>query len=115
MRRVEIDRVAVSEVSVRTRIIVILFLIVPSVNVPTVVSAAAFGIVSGVVEDPQHRPVPQAEVTLRAQLSSWQERRQTDIEGKFSFPTVPAGEYTVVVAKDGFQNSNSESSCVQGR
>src|SRR5437764_1093784 len=64
---------------------------------------ALFGIVSGIVEDPQHRPVPQADVTLRARLSSWQEHAQSDAEGKFSFPTVPAGEYLISAAKQGFQ------------
>jgi outer membrane receptor protein involved in Fe transport len=70
---------------------------------PVPTSAAVFGIVSGTVEDPQHRPVPQADVTLRARLSSWQEHAQTDGEGKFSFPTVPAGEYSISIGKQGFQ------------
>jgi outer membrane receptor for ferrienterochelin and colicin len=65
--------------------------------------AAIFGVLNAVVEDPQHRAVPQADVTLQAQLSSWQERGQTDAEGRFSFPTVPAGEYKLSVKKDGFQ------------
>ena len=69
----------------------------------TAARADIFGVVSAVVEDPQHRRVPQADVTLRAQLSSWQERGQTDAEGRFSFPTVPAGDYTLAVAKQGFQ------------
>jgi hypothetical protein len=67
--------------------------------------AAIFGIVTGVVEDPQHRPVPQAAVTLRAELSSWQEQSQTDAEGRFSFPAVPAGAYTATVTKAGFQTA----------
>src|SRR2546425_13214608 len=62
-----------------------------------------FGVVSGMVEDPQHRPVQQADVTLRAQLSSWQEQAQTSAEGKFSFATVPAGEYLISVTRQGFQ------------
>jgi carboxypeptidase family protein/TonB-dependent receptor-like protein len=65
--------------------------------------AAIFGTVTGVVDDPQHRPVAQAEVTLRARLSSWQAQVQTDADGKFAFVTVPAGEYTVSVVRQGFQ------------
>jgi hypothetical protein len=65
--------------------------------------AAIFGIVSGVVEDPQHQAVPQADVRLRAQLSSWEAQGQTDREGKFSIAMVPAGDYTISVSKTGFQ------------
>jgi outer membrane receptor for ferrienterochelin and colicin len=67
--------------------------------------AAIFGVVGGVVEDPQHRPVTQAAVTLRAESSSWQEEAQTDTDGRFSFPAVPAGAYAVSVAKAGFQTT----------
>ena len=66
-------------------------------------NAAVFGVVSGIVEDPQRHPVPLADVTVKAQLSSWQDQGQTDAGGKFSFPTVPAGAYTVSVSKNGFQ------------
>jgi outer membrane cobalamin receptor len=67
------------------------------------VDAAVFGVVRGTVEDAQHRPVPQADVTLRARLSSWQEHAQSDGEGTFSFPTVPAGEYSLSIGKQGFR------------
>ena len=65
--------------------------------------AAIFGIVSGVVADPQHRAIPQADVILRASLSNWQENTVTDGAGRFSFPTVPAGDYLLSVKKDAFQ------------
>jgi outer membrane receptor for ferrienterochelin and colicin len=67
--------------------------------------AAIFGMVSGSVQDPQQRAVQQAEVTLRADLSSWREQTQTDAEGHFTFPAVPAGVYIVSVTKSGFQTS----------
>ena len=57
----------------------------------TAALAAVFGTVSGVVEDPQRRPVPQALVTLRSKLSSWQEQEPSDAEGRFSFPAVDQG------------------------
>jgi outer membrane cobalamin receptor len=85
----------------RTRTIVACFVL--SLLMTARSSAAVFGVVSGVVEDPQQRPVAQAEVTVKAQLSSWQEQAETDAEGKFSFQTVPAGEYTLSVVKDGFR------------
>jgi len=62
-----------------------------------------FGSVSGIVDDPQRRPIPQADITLRAQLSSWREQAQTDAGGKFLFTTVPAGEYVISAARQGFQ------------
>ena len=33
--------------------------------------ATIFGSVRGVVHDPQHRPIPGAQVTLKAQNSDW--------------------------------------------
>src|SRR5205807_2045318 len=91
------------EPSMRTRLfstIACLWLFAASVG-----HAAIFGIVGGLVEDSQHRPVPQASVTLRAELSSWQEQTQTDADGRFSFPAVPAGAYAVSVTKAGFQTT----------
>ncbi len=65
--------------------------------------AAIFGAVNGVVQDPQQRPVPHAEVTLHARLSTWQAHTHTDTDGRFAFAMVPAGEYTLSVTKTGFQ------------
>jgi outer membrane cobalamin receptor len=69
----------------------------------TSAQAAIFGIVGGIVHDPQQRPVPQADVTLRAVLSSWQAQTQSDGDGRFSFVAVTPGDYTVTVRKQGFQ------------
>jgi len=69
----------------------------------SVAHAAIFGVVNGLVADPQQRPVPQAIVTLRGDLSNWHDQAQTDADGHFSFPAVPAGAYTVAVTKSGFQ------------
>ena len=68
-------------------------------------TSGIFGVVGVVVADPQRRPVPQADITLRAQLSSWQEQAQSDADGKFSFTAVPAGEYTISGTKPGFQTA----------
>ena len=65
--------------------------------------AAVVGTLSGAVEDPQHRPIPQADITVRARLSSWQVHTQSDADGHFSVAAVPAGEYVVSVRKEGFQ------------
>jgi len=87
--------------SMGTRVLVLVWVL--SVIHSATSSAAVFGTVSGVVEDPQHRPVPQARLTLRAQMSAWEEQSQSDAEGRFLFPAVPAGAYLLSVMKDGFQ------------
>jgi len=69
------------------------------------VYAAIFGIVAGVIEDEQQRPVPQAVITLRAEQSSWQAQTRSQADGRFSFPAVPAGPYRASVAVPGFQTS----------
>jgi outer membrane cobalamin receptor len=71
----------------------------------SVAHAAIFGVVTGIVEDSQQRTVPQALVTLRAELSAWHEQSQTDTDGRFSFPAVPAGAYVLSVSKPGFQTT----------
>jgi outer membrane receptor protein involved in Fe transport len=64
--------------------------------------AGIFGDVRGVVHDPAHRPVAKASVTLRALGSDYQRAGTTDSDGAFEFPAVPAGEYRVTVAHEGF-------------
>lgn len=65
--------------------------------------ATIFGTVRGVVHDPQHRPIPDAMVTLKAQNSDWSQVQKTDLNGEFEFNAVPIGNYTASVALEGFQ------------
>ena len=58
-----------------------------------------FGTVRGIVHDPQHRPVPDAKITLKAKTSDYIQTVQTDAEGQFHFDAVPLGEYTVNVSQ----------------
>jgi outer membrane cobalamin receptor len=78
-------------------------LFVSTLDVAAGQTAGIFGVVGGRAEDPQHRSVPQAGVTLRAQLSNWRQEAETDADGTFSFTAVPAGEYTISVTRSGFQ------------
>ncbi|MBS1854775.1 MAG: TonB-dependent receptor [Acidobacteria bacterium] len=64
--------------------------------------AAIFGNIRGVVHDSSHRPVPGAAVTLRAAASEWSQEERTGGNGEFTFAAVPAGEYTIRVAQQGF-------------
>jgi outer membrane cobalamin receptor len=75
----------------------------------TIVSAPAqaeiFGTVHGIVHDPQHRPVQDAMVDLKAQRSDWVQHQKTNDNGEFDFGAVPLGEYTVTVTLANFQQA----------
>src|SRR5215470_8435315 len=61
-----------------------------------------FGTVRGIVHDPQHRPVSNAQVVLKAKASEYTQSTQTDSEGQFHFDSVPLGEYSVEVTDPAF-------------
>jgi outer membrane receptor protein involved in Fe transport len=64
--------------------------------------ATIFGTLRGIVHDPQHRPIPDAQVVLKARASDFTQSTQTDINGEFHFDAVPLAEYTVTVSVSGF-------------
>ena len=64
--------------------------------------ATIFGTVSGLIHDPQHRPVQGAQVTLRAVDSAWTKSIASSDSGEFHFDGVPLGEYSVRVDLQGF-------------
>jgi len=65
--------------------------------------ATIFGNVRGIVHDPQHRPIPNAQVELRAAGSAWSKAAHTNANGEFEFTAVPAGSYILAVKARGFQ------------
>jgi hypothetical protein len=67
--------------------------------------AEIFGTVHGIVHDPQHRPIPDANVELKAQHSDWAQHAKTNENGEFEFNAVPLGEYTVTVTVANFQKA----------
>ncbi|MBZ5696910.1 MAG: TonB-dependent receptor [Acidobacteriia bacterium] len=67
--------------------------------------AEIFGTVHGIVHDPQHRPIQDATVDLKAQRSDWMQHQKTDDNGEFNFSAVPLGEYTVTVTVANFQQA----------
>jgi len=67
--------------------------------------AEIFGTVRGIVHDPQHRPIQDAAVDLKAQHSDWVQHQKTNENGEFEFSAVPLGEYTVTVTVSGFQQA----------
>ena len=66
------------------------------------VFATVFGTVRGIVHDPQHRPVQDVTVTLKAKTSSYVQTAQTDANGEFHFDAVPLGEYRVTASAASF-------------
>ena len=75
----------------------VLLLLVPALLFAEAGYATIFGNVRGVVHDPQHRPVANAQVTIRAQGSGWSRGMRSNAEGEFEFNAVPAGDYAVTV------------------
>src|SRR5580698_2167250 len=76
--------------------------------------ATIFGTVRGIVHDPQHRPVTNAQVTLQARKSAYTQTVQTDDEGQFHFDAVPLGEYSVKVEQTGFEASEQNITVLSG-
>ena len=76
--------------------------------------AAVVGSVRGVIHDPQHRPVQNAMVMLKAKSSDWSATANSDANGNFAFNAVPLGEYTVTVAGPGFEQSQQSVIVVSG-
>ena len=73
-----------------------------------------FGSVRGVVDDPQHRPIPDAKVSLKSASSSFLLTTQTGQDGEFTFNPVPLGDYIVIINKDGFATMQQPVSLASG-
>lgn len=57
--------------------------------------ASVFGSVTGIIHDPDHRPIAGATVTLTSTASAVALSATTDANGAFKFPSVAAGAYTL--------------------
>ncbi|HEY3615243.1 MAG TPA: carboxypeptidase-like regulatory domain-containing protein, partial [Candidatus Sulfotelmatobacter sp.] len=58
---------------------------------PLAAFAAVVGSVHGVIHDPQHHPVPNAMVMIKAKSSDWSASTNSDANGNFAFNAVPLG------------------------
>jgi outer membrane cobalamin receptor len=70
--------------------------------IATTALATVFGTVRGIIHDPQHRPVSDTKVVLKARTSDYTQTVQSDVNGDFHFDAVPLGEYTVTVSQPNF-------------
>jgi outer membrane receptor protein involved in Fe transport len=77
--------------------------------------ATIFGSVRGLIHDPQHRPVQNAQVTIRSATSGWKQSAATDDAGEFHFDNVPLGEYKVTADTPGFTTENKALTLTSGR
>jgi len=67
-----------------------------------IASATIFGSVSGLIHDPQHRPVQGARVKLSADTSPFSKVIASNDAGELGFEAIPVGRYTVTVNVRGF-------------
>jgi hypothetical protein len=72
---------------------------------PLSMRAEIFGNVHGIVHDPQHRPIPGADVDLKAIRSEWVQHQKTNDSGEFDFSGVPLGEYSITVSLTNFRTA----------
>jgi len=61
-----------------------------------------FGAVHGIVHDPQHRPITNAQIVLRAGHSDLSFKALSNSDGAFTIPSVPLGDYVLTVTDSGF-------------
>jgi outer membrane receptor protein involved in Fe transport len=85
------------------------------ISLAAALSATIFGTVSGLIHDPQHRPVQGAQVTLRAASSAWAQSVASDSSGEFRFDAVPLGEYLVKIEVSGFAPQEQKLTLGSGR
>src|SRR5258708_39534422 len=88
--------------------IVLAFVLCAAAFFPAPARAEIFGTVHGIVHDPQHRPIQDATVDLKAQQSDWVQHQKTNDNGEFEFSAVPLGEYTVTVVLASFQQAQQD-------
>jgi outer membrane receptor protein involved in Fe transport len=82
--------------------------------VPNLVFASIFGVVKGIVHDPQHRPIAGARVIVKAATSDWKEEVATGDDGQFQFSAVPLGDYQVSVSAPGFTSQTLATTVTSG-
>src|SRR5262252_912821 len=89
-------------------------LVITSLILTICASASVVTSVRGVIHDPQHRPVQDAMVMIKAKHSDWVATVSSDAGGNFAFNAVPLGEYIVTVAGVGFEQSEQELTVISG-
>jgi outer membrane receptor protein involved in Fe transport len=76
--------------------------------------ATVFGSVRGIIHDPSHRPISDADVILKAANSDFTLNTKTNADGDFQFDSVPIGEYIIAVSKSGFAAQEQKITVISG-
>jgi outer membrane receptor protein involved in Fe transport len=76
--------------------------------------ATVLGSVRGIVHDPDHRPVANARVSVRAIGSEFSLTLATNAEGSFEASGVPVGAYQVTVTQQGFSPAGEQIAVASG-
>ena len=93
----------------------ILIIIIPALLLTSIAAFAnVYGAIRGVVHDPQHRPVQDAMVMLKAKSSDWAKTATTNANGEFQINAVPLGDYTVTVVSKGFAQTAQDVTVISG-
>src|SRR6267142_2157185 len=90
------------------------FLFVVFLFIALPVFATVFGTVRGIVHDPQHRPVQDVTVTLKAKASTYVQTAQTHANAEFHFDAVPLGEYRVTASAASFATEEQTIAVLSG-
>jgi outer membrane receptor for ferrienterochelin and colicin len=94
----------------RNKIVILFALLTAAV----VANASVFGNVRGLIHDPQHRPVANAEVVLQAARSDWKQTAHTGATGEYRFEAVPVGDYEIFVTVPGFAPESRDITITSG-
>jgi hypothetical protein len=76
--------------------------------------ASVFGRVQGIVHDPGHRPISNAQVTLQAAHSAFAQTATTNHDGEFSFASIPLGDYSITITAAGFTTVQQQIAVASG-
>ena len=91
------------------RVLVLTLLLIPNLGF-----ASVFGVVKGVVHDPQHRPIAGAQVLVKSSTSDWKTQTTTNYAGQFQIQTVPLGDYSLTVSAPGFADETVTARVIAG-
>src|SRR5437588_9101594 len=82
--------------------------------VPNLAFASVFGVVKGIVHDPQHRPISGAQVIVKSATNDWRAETTTKDAGQFKLQTVPLGDYQLIVSARGFADQTLATTVTAG-
>jgi outer membrane receptor protein involved in Fe transport len=80
---------------------------------PTEAQPLQTGTVSGVIQDTSGGVIPGVTVTITSEERGFSRSTVTDASGRYVFPAVPIGNYTIVAALLGFETSQSTNNLVE--